>query len=333
MTTTLDELNSTDRASFVGALGGIFEHAPWVAERAHAARPFATVSDLYQAMAAAVATAGETEQVALIGGHPELAGKIAPRRGHDGGVAPRAGRPRPRSPERSRVRALRASQRRLSPALRVSVHHLRAPPHARFHPRQLRAPPRQRPRSRSETPPWRRSATSRGCGSSMLSTGPGKPKTDGRLSTHVLDTVSGKPAAGVKVVLKEIGASAEGSLKEAITNADGRTDEPLLSGAPCASAATSSSSTSAPISPRAAPAPATLRSSASCRSGSPSPSPRATTTCRCWPRPGATRPTAAAERGARASFRRPQFRSQFQISRGHPGSRYQYGSHLLACYR
>ncbi len=31
--------------------------------------------------------------------------------------------------------------------------------------------------------------------------GPGKPKTEGRLSTHVLDNVSGKPAQGVKVSL------------------------------------------------------------------------------------------------------------------------------------
>ena len=62
--------------------------------------------------------------------------------------------------------------------------------------------------------------------------GPGKPKTDGRLSTHVLDTAAGKPAAGVRVVLREIGASAEDLLREATTNADGRTDEPLLAGAP-----------------------------------------------------------------------------------------------------
>ena len=62
--------------------------------------------------------------------------------------------------------------------------------------------------------------------------GPGKPKTDGRLSTHVLDTAAGKPAVGIKVVLKEVGRSAEGLLTEAVTNADGRTDEPLLAGAP-----------------------------------------------------------------------------------------------------
>ena len=62
--------------------------------------------------------------------------------------------------------------------------------------------------------------------------GPGKPKTDGRLSTHVLDTVAGRPAAGVRVALVEIGASAEALLAEAVTNADGRTDAPLLTGAP-----------------------------------------------------------------------------------------------------
>ena len=60
--------------------------------------------------------------------------------------------------------------------------------------------------------------------------GPGKPKTDGRLSTHVLDIVTGRPAAGVRIALYEIGASARGLLKETVTNADGRTDAPLIVG-------------------------------------------------------------------------------------------------------
>src|SRR5690606_30059049 len=55
---------------------------------------------------------------------------------------------------------------------------------------------------------------------------------NGRLSTHVLDTQAGKPAAGIRVQLYEIGASATALLTETVTNADGRTDEPLLSGAP-----------------------------------------------------------------------------------------------------
>jgi hydroxyisourate hydrolase len=44
--------------------------------------------------------------------------------------------------------------------------------------------------------------------------------------------MSGKPAAGVLVVLKELGSRAQGTLKEAVTNADGRTDAPLLGGGP-----------------------------------------------------------------------------------------------------
>jgi 5-hydroxyisourate hydrolase len=49
----------------------------------------------------------------------------------------------------------------------------------------------------------------------------------GRLTTHVLDTAVGLPAAGVRVVLRRDGEA----LVEAVTNADGRTDKPLLNGA------------------------------------------------------------------------------------------------------
>jgi len=52
----------------------------------------------------------------------------------------------------------------------------------------------------------------------------------GKLSTHVLDTVSGKPAAGVRIVLGRIEGDRCVALKTVTTNADGRTDEPLLSG-------------------------------------------------------------------------------------------------------
>lgn len=53
----------------------------------------------------------------------------------------------------------------------------------------------------------------------------------GRLSTHVLDTVSGGPAAGVTIELHRIAVDGERTLlSRTITNADGRTDAPLLSG-------------------------------------------------------------------------------------------------------
>jgi 5-hydroxyisourate hydrolase len=51
----------------------------------------------------------------------------------------------------------------------------------------------------------------------------------GRLTTHVLDTASGKPAAGVRVVLRRDGDAAV--VAEAATNSDGRLDQPLLDGA------------------------------------------------------------------------------------------------------
>ena len=48
----------------------------------------------------------------------------------------------------------------------------------------------------------------------------------------MLDTVSGRPAPGIHIVLSEIGASARSVLHETRTNSDGRTDEPLLAGGP-----------------------------------------------------------------------------------------------------
>jgi len=56
------------------------------------------------------------------------------------------------------------------------------------------------------------------------------PKTDGRLTTHVLDTHAGLPAAGVLVELFEL--DAKSPLVKTKTNVDGRTDAPLLSGGP-----------------------------------------------------------------------------------------------------
>lgn len=52
-----------------------------------------------------------------------------------------------------------------------------------------------------------------------------------RLSTHILDTMNGRPAAGVRVTLDRIETDGGRTrLDERITNADGRTEEPLLAG-------------------------------------------------------------------------------------------------------
>ncbi|MDF2810904.1 MAG: uraH [Microvirga sp.] len=52
----------------------------------------------------------------------------------------------------------------------------------------------------------------------------------GRLSTHVLDTVMGRPASGVEIELFAVEGDTRRSVARARTNADGRTDAPLLSG-------------------------------------------------------------------------------------------------------
>lgn len=50
----------------------------------------------------------------------------------------------------------------------------------------------------------------------------------GRLSTHVLDTARGKPAAGVKITLYRVTGDVREKIAETVTNADGRTDAPML---------------------------------------------------------------------------------------------------------
>lgn len=78
-TTSLDELNAMPVEDFTARLADIFEHSPWVAERAAVARPFASVDALHDAMCSAMRKANRDEQLALIRAHPQLAGKAAMR--------------------------------------------------------------------------------------------------------------------------------------------------------------------------------------------------------------------------------------------------------------
>lgn len=52
----------------------------------------------------------------------------------------------------------------------------------------------------------------------------------GRLTTHVLDTAAGKPAAGLTIDLFRLGSEPK-LVKSVVTNSDGRVDGPLLEGA------------------------------------------------------------------------------------------------------
>jgi 2-oxo-4-hydroxy-4-carboxy-5-ureidoimidazoline decarboxylase len=62
---------------FVRELGGVYEHSPWIAERAWKQQPFTSVEELHAALVSVVTQASASEQLALICAHPELAGKEA----------------------------------------------------------------------------------------------------------------------------------------------------------------------------------------------------------------------------------------------------------------
>jgi 2-oxo-4-hydroxy-4-carboxy-5-ureidoimidazoline decarboxylase len=67
-------LTGADKEAFIARHAALFEHSPWVVERAAEALPF---TDVHAGLMAAVYAATPGEQLALIRAHPELAGKAA----------------------------------------------------------------------------------------------------------------------------------------------------------------------------------------------------------------------------------------------------------------
>jgi 2-oxo-4-hydroxy-4-carboxy-5-ureidoimidazoline decarboxylase len=77
---SLRSINAMTPAQFSAAFSAIYEHSPWIAERAFALKPaggFASRAQVHAALAATVQSASEVEKVALLNAHPELAGKEA----------------------------------------------------------------------------------------------------------------------------------------------------------------------------------------------------------------------------------------------------------------
>jgi len=75
MPLTLDQLNAAPLPEALQMLDGLYEHSPWIAERALAQRPFASLAQLKHAMTRVLDEAGIEPQLTLIRAHPELAGK------------------------------------------------------------------------------------------------------------------------------------------------------------------------------------------------------------------------------------------------------------------
>ena len=77
MPPTIASLNAIDRASFVAALGHLFEHSPWVADETWPRRPFRDAAHLHTELCATMRAASPERQLALIRAHPDLAGRLA----------------------------------------------------------------------------------------------------------------------------------------------------------------------------------------------------------------------------------------------------------------
>jgi OHCU decarboxylase len=72
--------SAMDRDAFVGRFGGVYEHSPWVAERAHGLElgpAHDTAQGLASALARAFRAASEDERLGVLNAHPDLAGKLA----------------------------------------------------------------------------------------------------------------------------------------------------------------------------------------------------------------------------------------------------------------
>jgi OHCU decarboxylase len=71
----LATLNQLSKEAFVAQLGWVFEHSPWVAEKAWEHRPWASLEALHQSMVQVVREAPKEAQLALIRAHPDLGGR------------------------------------------------------------------------------------------------------------------------------------------------------------------------------------------------------------------------------------------------------------------
>jgi len=225
---TLSDLNACSIDDFVAALANVFEYSPWIAERAASARPFAGVNQLFDAMKVAVDRAASELRLALIKAHPDLANKTQRA----------AGLTAESSAEQNSVGLDRLSDaeyeafERFNNAYRAKFgfpYILCVRRHTRdsiLHDFERRLPNDAKTETQKSIEEICRIAALR---LDQLVVSDDRLQVRGRLSTHVLDTHSGRPAAGIAVELVELSdLGASRVVTRMITNADGRTDQPLI---------------------------------------------------------------------------------------------------------
>jgi 2-oxo-4-hydroxy-4-carboxy-5-ureidoimidazoline decarboxylase len=227
----LVELNRMGSADFAASIGDTFEHAPWVAEAAAARRPFAKVTALHDAMMGALRAAPRERQLDFLRGHPDLAGKTA-----------RAGA----LTDDSRREQASVGLDSLNEAEFAHFHRLNDAYKAKFgFPFMIcvRRHTRDSILAQFERRLGNDAATEFAAALQEVFyitrlrvagkvAGEGMPLVNGRLSTHVLDTHAGRPAVGIAIELYEFAGENAHCIETAITNADGRTDKPLIGDRP-----------------------------------------------------------------------------------------------------
>ena len=229
---TLAELNDCSKADFVAALANIFEYSPWIAEKAAEARPFAGVAELFAEMQRVVETAAPGQRLALIKAHPDLADKT--QRGDlltadSSAEQNSAGLDHLSDAEYAAFdKANNAYRDKFGFPYIVCVRRqTRDSILADFARRLPHDPVTEVAASIAEIC---RIAALR---TDLLISGGNPLRVHGRLSTHVLDNHNGRPAAGIAVELTELSALGQSRIiARTVTNADGRTDAPLIGGRP-----------------------------------------------------------------------------------------------------
>ncbi len=230
--TSLSDLNTCAKTDFVARLANIFEYSPWIAEAAAEARPFAGVNALFAAMKAAVERAPDEKRLALIKAHPDLANKT-PRA---------AGLTAESDAEQNSVGLDRLSDAEFAAFERVNdayrskfgfpyiVCVRRQTKDSILRDFERRLPNDAAAEIKASVAEICRIAALR---LDQLVMSEDRLPVNGRLSTHVLDTHSGKPAAGIAVELVELSELGTSRVVTcAVTNSDGRTDVPLIGGRP-----------------------------------------------------------------------------------------------------
>jgi len=228
----IGELNAAAKNEFLAALANIFEYSPWVAAQAFAARPFSGVNALFAAMRAAVERAPKELQLELIKSHPDLADKT---RRAEGLTAESAAEQNSAGLDRLLDAEYEAFER-VSKAYRTKFGF----PYivcVRRHTKDSILLDFER-RLPNDTPIEMSTSIGEICRIAALRLDQLVLANDrlpvhGRLTTHVLDTHSGEPAAGIDIELVERSALGESRIvTRGTTNADGRTDQPLIGGRP-----------------------------------------------------------------------------------------------------